>query len=230
MACPRIVGLDVSPVTARSRTYRASAPVRSMTRLMLSSHRLWPSACSCCAGLGSASMRASETSAVAAPIRPVIHVDDSWAAQDLGRLSHALPGGAGAPPQGAHYCDGRRAMAVISTFAPSRRTAPTVVRTGRGGGKWRSYTALKRSKSARSARWTRQDTTSAGAQPAAPSSAVTLPSVLSVWSSIVSPVPVWPARNTHSPAESPGEYGPAAGADGDVTGVLSVIAPPRSSA
>src|SRR5215510_9857927 len=100
MACPKIVGLDVSPVTARSRTYRASAPVRSMTRLMLSSHRLWPSACSCCAGLGSASMRASETSAVAAPIRPVIHVDDSWAAQDLGRFSHALPGGAGAPPPG----------------------------------------------------------------------------------------------------------------------------------
>src|SRR5262249_28095890 len=59
MACPRIVGLDVSPVTARSRTYRASAPVRSMTRLMLSSHRLWPSVCSRCAGLSSASMRTS---------------------------------------------------------------------------------------------------------------------------------------------------------------------------
>src|SRR6516165_2152878 len=54
MACPRIVGLDVSPVTAKSRTYRASAPVRSMTRLMLSSHRLWPSACSRCAGFSSA--------------------------------------------------------------------------------------------------------------------------------------------------------------------------------
>src|SRR5215831_12079511 len=57
MACPRIVGLDVSPVTASSRTYRASAPVRSITRLMLSSHRLWPAACSRCAGFSSASMR-----------------------------------------------------------------------------------------------------------------------------------------------------------------------------
>src|SRR5215470_13265655 len=59
MACPRIVGLDVSPVTARSRTYRASAPVRSITRLMLSSHRLWPNACSRCAGFGSVSMPTS---------------------------------------------------------------------------------------------------------------------------------------------------------------------------
>ncbi len=72
-----------------------------------------------------------------------------------------------------HGCAGRRATAVISTFAPPRRAAPTVVRTGRGSGKWRSYTALKRWKSDRSARWTRQDTTSAGVQPPAPRSAAT---------------------------------------------------------
>src|SRR5215469_3857898 len=78
MACPRIVGLDVSPVTARSRTYRASAPVRSMTRLMLSSHRLWPSVCSRCAELSSASMRASRNSAVASPA--------SWPEGDGGDL------------------------------------------------------------------------------------------------------------------------------------------------
>ena len=83
---------------------------------------------------------------------------------------------------------GWRATAVISIFAPPRRAAPTVVRTGRGSGKCRSYTVLKCWKSDRSARWTRQETTSAGAQPAAPSSAATLPSALSAWSSIVSPV------------------------------------------
>src|SRR5215469_15594303 len=82
MACPRIVGLDVSPVTASSRTYRASAPVRSMTRLMLSSHRLWPSSCSRCAGFNSAPMRA---------IRSASHVGDSLRARDRGRFSHARP-------------------------------------------------------------------------------------------------------------------------------------------
>ena len=72
MACPRIVGLDVSPVTARSRTYRASVPVRSMTRLMLSSHRLCPSVCSRCAGFSLAAMPTprSASTAIFAQSRP----------------------------------------------------------------------------------------------------------------------------------------------------------------
>src|SRR5262249_15813625 len=79
MAGPRIGGLDVSPVTASSRTYRASAPVPSMTRLMLSSHRLWPNACSRCAGLSSAPMcapvRAVGPGAVDQDdVRPAIHL------------------------------------------------------------------------------------------------------------------------------------------------------------
>lgn len=75
----------------------------------------------------------------------------------------------------AHPDDDRRATAVISTNAPPSRAAPTVVRTGRGSGKCRSYTTLNRWKWERSARCTRQDTTSPSPQPAASSRAAILP-------------------------------------------------------
>src|SRR5215469_15070921 len=88
MACPRIVGLDVSPVTARSRTYRASAPVRSMTRLMLSSHRLWPSECSRCAGLSSAPMPITSAERRSHPRQVGHHVQ---AIKGLAAGSHLSP-------------------------------------------------------------------------------------------------------------------------------------------
>ena len=139
-------------------------------------------------------------------------VDQRWSGltSGAGRMTWSCCGVAS-----AYGRAGWRATAVISTFASPRRAAPTVVRTGRGSGKCRSYTVLKRWKSDRSARWTRQETTFAGAQPAAPSSAATLPSALSAWSSIVSPVargrsgrPATPTRRPQDLASTARPAGP----------------------
>src|SRR5579883_978811 len=46
MACSKIVGLEVSPVTENSSIYRFRAPEWSMSRVMLSSQMLWPRLCS----------------------------------------------------------------------------------------------------------------------------------------------------------------------------------------
>ena len=40
IACSKIVGFEVNPVTDSSVTYRASVPLVSKSRVMLSSHRL----------------------------------------------------------------------------------------------------------------------------------------------------------------------------------------------
>jgi len=46
-ALPKIVGFDVSPVTARSLMYRATVLDVRSSRVMLSSQMLWPASCSC---------------------------------------------------------------------------------------------------------------------------------------------------------------------------------------
>ena len=42
MACSKMVGFDVRPVTESSSIYRLSVPLSSKSRVMLSSHKLCP--------------------------------------------------------------------------------------------------------------------------------------------------------------------------------------------
>src|SRR6266542_5279633 len=48
MAWSKMVGFEVSPVTASSSTYRRRVPVVRSSRVMLSSQMLWPASCSFC--------------------------------------------------------------------------------------------------------------------------------------------------------------------------------------
>jgi hypothetical protein len=68
MAWSKMVGFEVSPVTPSSSIYRASVPRSNSSRVMLSSHRLWPRDWICLVGsIASGLLQAPGRSRVSAP-------------------------------------------------------------------------------------------------------------------------------------------------------------------